>query len=176
MTGSTSDPERIRLRPMQAADAAAVARLSGELGYPATAEQMATRLEAVRRSAETQPAEVIVACEEDTDEVVGWIHVAVPAMMVIDAQPDIWGLVVASSHRGRGIGARLMAEAETWAHDRGYTSVWLRSSQHRVDAHRFYKRLGYEVVKSQFTFCRPLSPGTLPTPSGPNPAEDSAEP
>ncbi len=171
MTGSA---RRITLRPMQAADAAAVARLSGELGYPATAEQMTTRLEAVRRSAATQPAEVFVACNESTGDVVGWVHVAVPAMMAIDAQPDIWGLVVASSHRGRGIGARLMAVAEAWARDRGYTSMWLRSSQHRVDAHRFYKRLGYEIVKSQFTFSRPLSPETPPTLPGWNPAEDSA--
>src|SRR3712207_3819263 len=115
MTEGASDRERIRLRPMQAADAAAVACLSGELGYPATAEQMARRLAAVQRSAETQPAEVIVACEEETDEVVGWVHIAVPATMAVDAQPDIWGLVVGSSHRGHGIGARLMEAAETWA-------------------------------------------------------------
>ena len=171
MTGSVSC---ITLRPMQATDAAAVAHLSGELGYPATAEQMTTRLEAVRRSATTQPAEVFVACDKDSGEVVGWIHVAVPAMIAIDAQPDIWGLVVAGSHRGRGIGACLMAVAEAWARDRGYTSMWLRSSQHRLDAHRFYKRLGYEIVKTQVTFSRPLSPDSLPTLPGSNPAEDSA--
>jgi hypothetical protein len=87
MTGSVSC---ITLRPMQVTDAAAVAHLSGELGYPATAEQMTTRLETVRRSATTQPAEIFVACDKDSGEVVGWIHVAVPAMIAIDAQPDIW--------------------------------------------------------------------------------------
>ena len=165
----------VELRPMHAGDAEAVARLSGELGYPATAEQMAVRFEAMRRSSATQPAEVIVAIDEGSGEVVGWLHVAVPAMLAIDAEPDIWGLVVASSHRGRGIGARLMAAAEAWALEHGYAAVWLRSNQRRVDAHRFYKRLGYEIVKSQFTFSRSLSPVTPASPPQPQrPAEDSA--
>ena len=65
--------------------------------------------------------------------------------------------------------------AEAWALERGYTAVCLRSNQRRVDAHRFYKRLGYEIVKSQFTFSRSLSPVTPASPPQPQrPAEDSA--
>jgi GNAT superfamily N-acetyltransferase len=141
---------------MVVGDAEAVARLSGELGYPTTEAQIAARLQVVRDLPATQPAEIFVACDAQTGTLVGWVHVVVPALVVSDGVAKIWGLVVAKSQRQRGIGARMMAAAEDWAQERGCSAMQLRSSQRREDAHAFYQRLGYRVTKTQLAFSRSL--------------------
>ncbi|MDZ4350840.1 MAG: GNAT family N-acetyltransferase [Xanthomonadaceae bacterium] len=50
---------------------------------------------------------------------------------------------VRSDHRGRGIGARLMAAAIERARKRGCGLVQLTTDKRRLDAHRFYLRLGF---------------------------------
>jgi GNAT superfamily N-acetyltransferase len=52
--------------------------------------------------------------------------------------------------RGRGIGAAMMRFAIGRARDAGARSVQLTSNNARVDAHRFYERLGF--VKSHAGF------------------------
>ena len=51
-------------------------------------------------------------------------------------------LWVVEALRGQGLGARLMAEAETIARSRGCHGAWLDTSSARAE--RFYTRLGYE--------------------------------
>ncbi len=48
-------------------------------------------------------------------------------------------------HRGRGLGGALMAWIESAAHDRGAARIQLTTNRSRLDAHRFYERLGYEA-------------------------------
>ena len=50
---------------------------------------------------------------------------------------------VRGDRRGRGIGARLMAAAITRARERGCGLVQLTTDKRRLDAHRFYRRLGF---------------------------------
>lgn len=50
---------------------------------------------------------------------------------------------VASDLRGAGIGARLMADAELRARQAGCRLMQLTTNSSRVDAHRFYDRLGF---------------------------------
>ncbi|WP_454745599.1 GNAT family N-acetyltransferase [Ciceribacter selenitireducens] len=52
-------------------------------------------------------------------------------------------LVVPEAYRGRGIGSRLMAEAEKIARDRGYVGIWLDT--YEFQARPFYEKLGYHV-------------------------------
>lgn len=106
---TTHDPW---IRPLELRDAAAVAALSGELGYPTTACAVAERLVQIQRSSVTQPATILVAEDGASREVVGWVHVCVPVDLVKHNVADIWGLVVASTHRGEGVGRALMSAAE----------------------------------------------------------------
>jgi GNAT superfamily N-acetyltransferase len=133
-------------------DAEAVARLATQLGYPATAEQIRGRLRVLDGS---DDARVFVA--EDTDgTAVGWVHVFGRRLLESDPDAEIGGLVVDERLRGRGIGAALMASAEAWARERGYGAVSLRTNVIRTEAHEFYKRLGYQVIKSQFKLRKKL--------------------
>lgn len=56
---------------------------------------------------------------------------------------QIEGVRVASDMRGRGIGAQLIADAETRARAAGCVQMQLTTNQSRLDAQRFYDRLGF---------------------------------
>lgn len=53
------------------------------------------------------------------------------------------GVQVATGLRSQGIGGHMVAHAETVAKERGANSLVLSSNKRRVDAHRFYERLGF---------------------------------
>ena len=60
----------IELDSMKGEDAAAVAKLGGQLGYPGTTEgEMRARIEAMSREPNEQ-----LRVARDGDRVVGWIH------------------------------------------------------------------------------------------------------
>ena len=150
-------PENINLRPMTRPDAAGVAALRGELGYPTTEETVAAGLTRIREAEQLQPAELFVAQASDGN-VVGWVHVCIPIDLVATEEAQIWGLVVASSRHGQGIGRSLMTAAEAWARDHGCREMRLRSGAHRTEAHAFYEHLGYQVVKQQMVLSRKIDP------------------
>ena len=57
---------------------------------------------------------------------------------------------VAETHRNRGIGGRMMRWALERCRENGCSMVQLTSNKKRIDAHRFYERLGF--VKSHEGF------------------------
>jgi GNAT superfamily N-acetyltransferase len=61
-------------------------------------------------------------------------------------------LVTTSSHRGRGVGALLLAELTERAREVGCRILDLDSGVQRADAHRFYMREGLTI--SSFHFVR----------------------
>jgi len=139
------------IRRARVEDAAAIAALSGELGYPAAAEQMAARLcDVIGR----EDLAVFVAEEHGT--VSGWIHMIECRRLEEDRFAEIGGLVVSETQRGSGIGARLIAAAEQWARERGCGKVFVRSNVIRERAHKFYEREGYVCFKKQAVFSKRL--------------------
>ena len=132
------------IRPARPEDAPRLAELSGQLGYPATAEDLAPRLARIL----ADPDHALFVAEE-AGRVEGWIHVFRSLNLESAGRAEIGGLVVDEAMRGRGFGAALMAEAEAWARGLGLTGVRLRSRVQREGAHAFYHRLGYAEVKRQ---------------------------
>ena len=137
---------------MRADDAAAVARLTTQLGYPVGTAELAARAEAVRARGS---AEILVATDE-ADQPIGWIQVGRHATLEASDLAVINGLVVDETARGRGIGADLVAAAEAWARSNGATSIMVRSRSTRTRAHRFYEGIGYTEVKRSHVFEKPL--------------------
>jgi GNAT superfamily N-acetyltransferase len=132
-------------------DAEAAAKLSEELGYPVSADDMQTRIRALHRLTDRV---VYVACESET--VAGWIDVGIVHHLQSEAYGEIGGLVVLSELRGRGIGRDLIAAAEQWTRNRGITNMLVRSRISREDAHRFYHHEGYERTKTSAVFIKRL--------------------
>jgi ribosomal protein S18 acetylase RimI-like enzyme len=142
----------IQVRPMRLGDAAAVAALSGQLGYAASACEVEARIaELLGRD-----DHALMVATGSGERVVGWVHVCATLLLSVESRAEVRGLVVDEAARGRGIGGRLMEAAEWWAKERGFAVMGLSSRQHREEAHRFYERLGYEVVKTSLTFRKAL--------------------
>ena len=70
-------------------------------------------------------------------------HVGRPHAMVED-------VVVDSAHRGNGYGEALMRHAVDLARDAGCYKLVLTSNKARDDAHRFYRRIGFDATHEGF--------------------------
>ena len=137
----------IFIRPTEIKDSIILTKLCTELGYPANDNQISNRLKKLLKSSSDS---VIVAVEKT--EVVGWIHVFISLRLESDPFAEIGGLVISSEHRNKGIGKMLVNAAEKWTRERGLSKIRVRSRLERTDAHRFYERDGYVVIKSQNVF------------------------
>ncbi|MES2392698.1 MAG: GNAT family N-acetyltransferase [Acidobacteriota bacterium] len=141
--GPTIEVRRVELR-----DAAAVEELIGELGYARTLDEVQSWIAALDARGESQAALVAVV----EGEVVGWIAVAIDRPLQSEAHGHITGLVVKDGRRGLGIGRRLCEAAEGWTRERGVNALRVLSRSTREEAHRFYVRDGYGVVKTSVVF------------------------
>jgi GNAT superfamily N-acetyltransferase len=143
----------IKVRNAKRSDAKQIARLCGELGYPATPAQIAARLGRLTPAAGHA---VFVAESPDGAGVVGWVQVSVSHVLESDVRAEINGLIVAEGQRSAGAGAKLLVAAETWARKRGCRGMNVRSNVIRERAHKFYEREGYQHYKTQKAFRKGL--------------------
>ena len=93
------------------------------------------------------------------ERLLGWIHVSVIETMESESFAEIRGLVVSESYRGSGIGRQLVAAAEQWAHKKHCSRIRVRTNIVRIDAHAFYKKLGFVSKKTQHVFDKSLLNG-----------------
>jgi GNAT superfamily N-acetyltransferase len=131
-------------------DAAALADLSTQLGYPSAPEQVRERLCLL----EDPERELLVA--DAPDGLAGCIDVHVQRLVEADPFGEIGGLVVASRYRGSGLGAALLEAAADWCRARGLGRLWIRANLARVGPHEFYEAVGCRVVKDQRVYEYPL--------------------
>jgi GNAT superfamily N-acetyltransferase len=141
------DIQPISIRPARREDAAALASLSGQLGYAASPQEIESRLARI-----LSDRDHLVLIAESAGQPVGWIHGAIVEAMESGRSVEIMGLVVEEQRRGAGVGRALLAHVEAWAREKGETKVTLRSNVIRTRAHAFYQRLGYEITKTQHAF------------------------
>lgn len=143
---------KLMIRHARQSDARRIAELSGQLGYPTTTRQMASRL---KRALTDQRAACFVA-ETSADGVIGWVHVSVTPLLEVDRRAEVNGLVVDEKVRSRGAGACLLRAAERWARKMRCAGMSVRSNVIRERAHGFYLRQGYEHYKTQKAFRKHL--------------------
>jgi GNAT superfamily N-acetyltransferase len=144
--------KELKIRRAKSADAAQIAVLTGQLGYPATTAQIRERLR------EIQPVSLhaVFVADSATDGVIGWVHVSKQPLLEVEIRAEVNGLVVAEGQRSLGAGARLLAAAEDWARKHGCKGMSVRSNVIRERAHKFYECNGYEHYKTQKSFRKPL--------------------
>jgi GNAT superfamily N-acetyltransferase len=140
------------LRPAHEDDAAAVAALSTQLGYPAVPEETAERL----RSLAGHPDHAVLVAEDDSGVVIAWIHIRGSHFVESAPFAEIAGLVVDERHRGQKLGESLVEAAARWARERGYATLRVRSNTIRERAHAFYERQGFTRIKTQVVLSRTL--------------------
>jgi len=131
------------LRAARPHDAPRISVLLDQLGWVVAPEQVATELSA-------SPTTEIVVAESDGD-VVGFIAISTRRqfqragnLITIDT------LVVDEAHRSRGVGEQLVGAAFEAAARWSAQAVELVSHVRRVDARRFYERLGFDLTSNYF--------------------------
>ena len=149
---ASGNKNELKIRRAKSSDAARIAELAGQLGYPATTAQMRERLRGIRPASE----HAVFVAESAKDGVIGWVHVSKQPLLEVEIRAEVNGLVVAEGQRSLGAGARLLAAAEDWACKCGCKGMSVRSNVIRERAHKFYVGSGYEHYKTQKSFRKPL--------------------
>jgi GNAT superfamily N-acetyltransferase len=139
--------DRIAIRPAAATDAATLAVLLAELGYPTDADQAVAR---VARLAADPRAIALVACDGDTVCGLATVH-AHDNLNRDEPSVQLTLLVTASGVRGSGVGRALVAAAEAWTERHGARRLVVTTAVHRAGAHAFYERLGYTLTGRRYT-------------------------
>lgn len=144
---SPSPPPPPEPRPAARDDAAEIARLSTQLGYPADVATMRERLDVLLED-ERQFIHVIAAGER----LLGWIAAERRVNLESGDSVEIVGLVVDEAAQRRGIGQQLVAAVLDWARAQGQRRVVVRSNVVREQSHPFYERLGFVRSKTQHVY------------------------
>jgi GNAT superfamily N-acetyltransferase len=150
--GETTARGRAKIRRAKPTDAAQIAALCRQLGYPTTTREMSLRL---RRALQGRNGACFVA-ETGEHGVVGWVHTSVTPLLEVERRAEVNGLVVDEQERSGGVGWLLLEAAEQWARRMRCVGMSVRSNVIRERAHRFYERHGYEHYKMQKAFRKKL--------------------
>jgi GNAT superfamily N-acetyltransferase len=140
---------RTEIRRAQVTDAAEMARLAGELGYPMSAAEMTRRL-AVLLPNERH----YVAVAASGERLLAWMHVEHRFSLEGGDRAELMGLVVDATARRQGLGRALLDVAESWAVAQGMSSLTVRSNAARESSHPFYESLGYARSKTQHVYTK----------------------
>ena len=153
MTNKSGDRTQIEIRLAQIEDAERITVLCGQLGYPAALEPVQQRLQQIQQ----QDGHAIYVAARADGRAVGWVHVFIRRLLMVDLHVEIGGLIVDKAHHHQGIGQLLMEQAEQWAREKGCQAVYVRSNVIREGAHAFYERIGYANIKRSKVFHKTLA-------------------
>ncbi len=137
----------ISIRSVQIADAADIARLSAQFGYPAAENEVKAWLSLLLDS---KADWVWVAIGDG--RILAWIQATAMFRMESGKFLEITGLVVDESVRSLGIGGRMVLHVKEFGKAFGFERLVVRSNISRIRAHQFYLKLGFAERKQQKVF------------------------
>jgi ribosomal protein S18 acetylase RimI-like enzyme len=144
-----TDLSRVKIRPARSSDVVAVVAMLADDALGRGRERIEDPLPPSYLQAfekvERDPNIQLVVAEGEGGEVVGCLQLCI--LPGLSSQGASRGLIedvrVASPHRGRAIGEQLVQWAVAEAQSKGCKLVELLTHNTRIDAQRFYKRLGF---------------------------------
>ena len=107
-------------------DAADMALLNTQLGYPSTTSVLTENLEKVLSLTNN-----IVFVAEFNQRVIGWINIRLVSTIETGTYCEIFGLIVDEARRNKGIGKVLIDKAKKWAKNTGVTKLRVRTNVKR---------------------------------------------
>jgi GNAT superfamily N-acetyltransferase len=128
-------------------DIAAIVGMLADDQLGATRESLddQTPYEAAFAAIDADPNQLLVICEQD-GEIAGTMQLTcIPGL----SRKGAWRMLIEAVRvhrdaRGSGIGSEMIRWAIGYARERNCRMVQLTTDKSRVDAHRFYERLGFE--------------------------------
>ncbi|MEI8595844.1 GNAT family N-acetyltransferase [Photobacterium sp. Hal280] len=132
------------VRPASESDAVGINKVSEHLAYSQlSSAESRTNLQELLDSSQDQ---VFVA--EQNGLIIGWLHLFYARRLASDNFFEIGGLVVSPDSRGHGVGRALVQ----YAQDKNSGKFRVRCNEKRLDAHRFYEKIGFNSNKVQRVF------------------------
>jgi len=154
------DPSDITFRPARREDVAALVQLIADDDLGAEREQISDPLpakyfEAFERIV-ANPRALLAVAEATQGDIIGTLQMTfITGLSNQGAEVALVSAVrIASTQRGRGLGQAMMQWAMHEAQQRGCRQIELFTHASRLDAQRFYERLGF--VRSHAGMRRPL--------------------
>src|SRR5271165_985335 len=148
MAGEMVSKDQIIIRDARPEDIEAMTLLMTDLGYPATVEEMRTRL----KNISAHPDYRTIIAVKDV-EIVGLSGLCKGIYYEKNGlYMRIVVFVVKETARKLGIGKILIEASEAWAREQGLNSIIINSGnrEERKAAHAFYQKMGYAVKSSGF--------------------------
>lgn len=139
---------KVTIKQAMPDDAAAIAELSGQLGYASEIKATSNRLSAIMK--EDSSNCVFVAVYNSV--LIGWIHGFYAQRIESDPFVEIGGLVVEEHYRKMGAGKLLVENVMNWALSKNCSTIRVRCNIKRVETHIFYKKIGFQLSKQQKIF------------------------
>ncbi len=124
-----------------------VMKLSEQLGYPVTLENLTARWKNL-----TQKNRHGLFVYEENKNILGWIHLEKVEDLIEEDKAEIKALVVEENSRGSGIGKALIATAEKWAKTYQLHTIYLNCNILRERTHNFYVCEGFTNYKTSHFF------------------------
>ena len=132
--------QRVDIREAVLEDGPALAGLLEQLGYPGTRSFLGRRI-----LEQLSHPDALLLVAQTEGQVIGFVSLhVIPQLALAGDFCRVSYLCVDERMRGLGVGALLEHRAEEHARARGCDRIELHSNARRVDAHRFYARVGYE--------------------------------
>ncbi|MCA8906761.1 MAG: GNAT family N-acetyltransferase [Rhodospirillaceae bacterium] len=151
------DTPGVAIRPAVAGDLPAIVGLLaddplGRLRDDAAAASLDPAYTAAFAAIDADPNQILAVMAADGGRIVGTAQITfLPGLSRKGAwRGQIEAVRVAADLRSRGLGERLMAWAVERCRERGCRLVQLASDKTRLDAHRFYGRLGFAASHEGF--------------------------
>lgn len=139
--------DRCFIREAGLEDAAAIAALVSQLGYPSSSAEMTGRLKIL-----FSLPEYVILVAEAHDAVVGLVGAYMGYSLEFSGMYGrLIALIVDEKWRGYGVGHKLIARIESWLKEQGALLAVVTSSRHRTESHRFYLNNGYLDTGVRFT-------------------------
>ncbi|GAA0236728.1 GNAT family N-acetyltransferase [Cryptosporangium japonicum] len=153
MVNETLGVDGVVLRRAERADLPALIELlaADQLGARRESVDDLTPYETAFAAIEADPAHLLMVAAAER-RIVGTFQLSfLPGLARRGAlRAQIEAVRVAGEWRGRGLGAAMMRWAIEEARRRGCATVQLTSDKSRLDAHRFYRRLGFVASHDGF--------------------------
>ena len=135
------------VRPVSMEDIGSAVAMLAAAGLPISAAVATARL-AVSHAADS-PLIALVAVEDDGAVTGGVALEVIPNLLEQRSVGRVLIMAVHPKHQRRGIGQRLMAEAEARAWQSGCARVEIVYGVNRADAKRFFTSIGYRQVNAR---------------------------
>ena len=137
----------IQIKLISSEDAEDVQRLSKQLGYSLSVEEIENNIREV-----TTRKDHVAFVALGNAKLVGWVHVFKAVLLESKPFIEIGGLVVDENYRNKGVGKKLVEKIKEWSVEKGILDIRVRSNVKRNEAHGFYTNIGFSEIKEQKVF------------------------